>query len=234
MSRKNLSRTVIEGGRYRRNQFFRNESHSIERANVRAWIDRVEVDLDEAEARAVAPRPRVHRMFYDKLAPAMRWLDRQVGRPWNRVYSELCAKFDRRTIAGNHVVADHMLVVVFRGDLSRARNRERYFEVDPQGILRRGRFHGRSFGNLRREMLAWSQQRFAANTSAGWWWFWKRAVGSRCDAYGSCTRRHDYVELARYHDVAYMPDRALSRGDLRRLDRLPRELRAEIVISARR
>jgi hypothetical protein len=65
-------------------------------------------------------------MFYDKLAPAMRWLDHQVGRPWNRV----------------------LLAVVFRGDLSRARDRERYFEVDAHGILRRGRFRGRSFAKV--------------------------------------------------------------------------------------
>lgn len=48
-------------------------------------------------------------MFRDKLAPAQRWLASQVGRPWDKVYSELRAQFDSRTIAGAHVVNDHML-----------------------------------------------------------------------------------------------------------------------------
>lgn len=32
-----------------------------------------------------------------------RWLRKQVGRPWDKVYSELCAQFDRRTLKGREV-----------------------------------------------------------------------------------------------------------------------------------
>lgn len=33
-----------------------------------------------------------------KLSPAKRWLQQQVNRPWNAVYSELCQRFDRRNL----------------------------------------------------------------------------------------------------------------------------------------
>src|SRR4051812_4716895 len=109
VARKDLSRTVIEGGRYYRNCYFRRASHGIERATTREWLDRVNVDLDEADASAPPARPRVHKEFHDKLMPAHRWLVAQVGRPWSKVFSELSARFDTRTVAGRHVVHDHML-----------------------------------------------------------------------------------------------------------------------------
>ena len=63
MSRKNLSRTVIEGGRYYFNSYQRRASHGIERATTREWLDRVAVDLDEADARSAPPRPKVGKQF---------------------------------------------------------------------------------------------------------------------------------------------------------------------------
>ena len=81
MSRKNLSRTVIEGGRYHRNCWMRRASHGIARAATRDWLDRVALDLEEADATVAPTRPRVHKMFRDKLGPAHRWLLAQVGRP---------------------------------------------------------------------------------------------------------------------------------------------------------
>ena len=234
MSRKNLSRTVIEGGRYFHNQFQRRGSNRAERASTRAWLDRVEVDSNDAEFTAPPPRLPVRKLFYDKLAPAKRWLASQVGRAWDNVYHELRTTFDRKTIAGNHVV-EHMLDWVQRGELLHPRyGRERDFIVDAHGILRHGRFYGRSWSRLRKEALAWAQSRRVVETYLGWWWFRVTGVGESCSAY-PCSETHVEVYdgrfyVGRFHQIHRVPLRALSPGDLKRLDRLPRELRWLIEI----
>jgi hypothetical protein len=44
--------------------------------------------------------------FTDVLGPLERFLRRSVGRPWNDVYSEMCASLDRRKATGQHIF-DH-------------------------------------------------------------------------------------------------------------------------------
>ncbi len=39
----------------------------------------------------------------DRLGPLWRWLRRQVGRPWDNVWSEVCSTNDERTIDGWHL-----------------------------------------------------------------------------------------------------------------------------------
>lgn len=41
--------------------------------------------------------------FTDVLGPLYRYLDKQVGRPWNKVYSELSAFLDKRKVTHAHV-----------------------------------------------------------------------------------------------------------------------------------
>lgn len=231
MSRKNLSRTVIEGGRSYYNSWDRRQSHGDERASTRAWLDRVAADAGVADELGVPPRRRVHRMFHDKLAPAKRWLASQVGRPWNKVYAELRAKFDSRTIAGAHVVNDHMLAWVYRGDRARAWQRNDDFVVDAHGILRAGAFHGASWSRLRKEAAAFSRGRRAANTYRGWWWFVLGGIGAACID-PQCRARHEVLAHRRYHTTRLIPERAMTRGELRRLDRLHPNLRNGIVVPA--
>lgn len=230
MSRKNLSRTVIEGGRYHRNQYDRDRSHRDERASTRAWLDRTRIDHEEAEYSAPPPRRRVHRMFYDKLSPAMRWLDRHVGQPWSEVYSKLCATFDRRTIAGAHVVDAHLVASVWRGDLADRHGRRDFF-VDAKGILRRSPTYGRSWQKLRAELLAWSHGCRAANTFMGWWWFRRVPAGNACGE-PACRARHHHFQGRLFHDgLRDVPDRPLTKGDLRRLARVPDELRCVVLLA---
>jgi hypothetical protein len=87
-------------------------------------------DLDDA---VYPTRPPVYRDFHDKLAPAARWLQSQIGRPWSKVEGELFARFDARTTAGRHILFCHMLEAapVDRYGLPRVS-----FKVDRHGILR--------------------------------------------------------------------------------------------------
>ena len=135
MSKKHLARTAIEGGRASYNQFERRNSHVGERQDARAFCDSARfIDGDELPA---APRRQpVRRSFSDKLAPVHRWLDRQIGRPWDDVYADIRARFDARTTAGRHILYCHMLRDVDRfGDVSMGWWR---FDlvIDDHGILR--------------------------------------------------------------------------------------------------
>jgi hypothetical protein len=128
MAKRDLSRTVLEGGRGTRNQFDRNHSHAEERAAVRAWLG---VDPDAAPT---PPRRPVPKHFSDKLAASFRWLASHAGEPWDDVRSELFRRFDTRTLAGRHIVFEHMLYEVRRPvDHTPWFGR---FVIDDDGILR--------------------------------------------------------------------------------------------------
>jgi hypothetical protein len=233
VARKDLSRTVIEGGRYYRNKLARRASHGEERASTRAWLDRVTVDIDEADETSPRPRTRVPKQFYDKLAPAQRWLVAQVGRPWSVVYAELRERFDTRTIAGRHVVNDHMLQWVRRHGDDEWRQFSSRFElvIDVHGILRKTKWFGRSFGSVRREVLAWANGRVCALTYRGWWWFRLESVGAPCATPWRCSHanHHDIGSFA-YHAYRAVADGPMTRKQVAYLDSLPAGFRSQLVI----
>lgn len=45
--------------------------------------------------------------FSDVLGPLKKWLDKQVGRPWNKLYSEISEVLDKRKVTHKHVL-DHL------------------------------------------------------------------------------------------------------------------------------
>jgi hypothetical protein len=51
--------------------------------------------------------------FTDLLGPLKGWVKKQVGRPWNLVYSEVCAVLDKRKLTHKHVL-DHLFNWVAR------------------------------------------------------------------------------------------------------------------------
>ncbi|HUQ06919.1 MAG TPA: hypothetical protein VM261_30720 [Kofleriaceae bacterium] len=187
MARRDLSRTVIEGGRRNFNKFKRRASHGIGRARAREWLDDVRVDRDVAEARVLRDRPDVGRDFYDKLAVIRSWMRAQCGRAWDDVFSELMTRFDPRTIAGQHIVFDHMLRDVRRaGDVSGWDGTR--FEVGDDGILRwMGTLRDR---HKKPKPPTWTEGRSAIKQAGRWWWVGDRLVGP-------CAR----VALCRYHHL---------------------------------
>ena len=232
MARKDLSRTVIEGGRRYYNSYRRRASHRTERATTRTWLDRVSVDVDEADDTVPPARPRVAKQFYDKLGPAQRWLEAQVGRSWDKVYADLCAAFDTRTIAGRHVVHDHMLQWVRQWDVPAPYRTRFELVIDEHGILRKPAWFGVTFKKLRARLLAWSGGRVAASTYRGWWWFVRQPIGPYCERPWQCARRHYTVDDRAYHAVRFVGVGALSRGQRAYLDRLPADLRSQLVIAS--
>ncbi|WP_157068788.1 hypothetical protein [Sandaracinus amylolyticus] len=139
MSTKDLSRTVVEGGRYFHNRDDRRQSHRDERAIERAYLRDVQLDPDLADARVPERAQRVGRGSRDKLSPAERWLASHVGRPWRDVEGEIFATFDTRTLMGRHVVLEHLLPPRWAPrdwPVGAWQVHRRGFVVDARGVLR--------------------------------------------------------------------------------------------------
>lgn len=139
MATKNMSRTVIEGGRYNRNKRDRYISNRLYRADSRRFSKAATNFIDPDELGSIPKRRVVRKEFKDKLSPMYRWLAKQIGKRWDVIFSELVRRFDTRTVAGNHVVQDHLLqnITLQPTDvwhLGRRGFRNDYY-VDETGIL---------------------------------------------------------------------------------------------------
>ena len=175
MSTKKLERTVIEGGRTRWNKYERRHSHRSERARARAqkrrWVGGVQ-DLDDGGIRRREP---VYKDFADKLGPAERWLLAQRGRPWRSVHSELMQTFETRSIAGRHIVFDHMLPGWSESFREGWRVSGRWrFRVDAHGFLRaeqlRWGHRGPRYPKIRAAIQAWlGRRRIALRGEVAYW-----------------------------------------------------------------
>lgn len=156
MSKKNLSRTVIEGGRYTGNKWDRRNSHAESRAEERNYMQEVRLDPDNYDEYDIEPLQHVYKGFRDKLGPMYRWLNSQVGRPWDEVYADVRKSFDTRTTAGRHIVFDHLLQSVevtprvryrwsYAPDDPTTSYSDNDFYVDDDGILQKKRYLGRRY-----------------------------------------------------------------------------------------
>lgn len=185
MSTKNLARTIIEGGRARYNKWQRAASHATERAVTRAHLVHAVRQEDGFEALAIGVRPKVYKGFADKLGPPRRWLRSHVGRPWNKVRSEMFARFDPRTLAGQHIVFDHLLQEVNAGhDLARGFWRSDFI-VDAHGILReaklrrkRRRVDNDKVWRSEEEVEHWARKRRVGGHDETLYWY---APAGRCN-----------------------------------------------------
>lgn len=145
MAKRNIARTAIEGGRRKSCRFHEQEEDSKERTAYKAYCRVATYDEDVEEPRSIASAGhytgRQYRDFADKLGPLRRWLEAQVGRPWDKVRSEIIARFDAKSLAGRHALG-HLEGFVTLPNAPYAwyrRNRERYpgnLYVDQKGFLR--------------------------------------------------------------------------------------------------
>lgn len=108
MSQKNIARTVLEGGRRQFCRIKEKEEDGKERTAYKAYCHNAVLDEDAEEPRSVALgghyTGKRYRDFADKLGPLRRWLESQVGRPWDSVRSEIVARFDAKSLAGRHAL----------------------------------------------------------------------------------------------------------------------------------
>lgn len=207
MSKKDLSRTIIEGGRNSFNKFERRYSNKKERTAVKKYLHQVKHDPDLFDYEVCQERVPVRREFDDKLGPVVRWLESRIGMSWDDVYSEIRTKFDVRTIAGRHVVVDHMLgYVVKPNQISRwgYEIRDRSLYIDDEGFLRAGKFYHFSwraiYGNPYKTVISnkvvgnWIGNRKVIDYGAKCFWAEAQEVSySKCTEY-SCPFSHREVK----------------------------------------
>jgi hypothetical protein len=175
MSKKHLARTAIEGGRSHYNQLERRASHTCERQAARAFCHLARVS-NEDELPAAPRRRPVRKDFSDKLAPVYRWLDRQIGRPWDGVYAEIRARFDGRTTAGRHILFCHLLAEVDRFGEVRQPWRRFDLVVNDRGMLQAAPDYA---GRGRRRRLRHPQPRWAICSCTMRAWAAGRKIGLR-------------------------------------------------------
>lgn len=111
MSTKNLARTVIEGGRHGHSKYDRRTGLQDWRAATRRLSRKVTQDPESWDDTVPPKRNRewddvCHK---DRTNPCDRFLASRAGRPWDKVQAEIFKKFDRRKLAGRHVIYDHLI-----------------------------------------------------------------------------------------------------------------------------
>lgn len=140
MATKNMSRSVIEGGRNNSNKWRRHESNRSHRSRNREFSRRLRALVDPDDIGPAPKRYPIRKEFADKLGCMYRWLQSQVGSKWDAVFSELSCKFDTRTVAGRHIVYAHLLnaVILNVTDVEHEHNiffRGNRYYVDELGLL---------------------------------------------------------------------------------------------------
>lgn len=224
MARRDLARTVIEGGRDNYNRRDRRASHADARVGLRPWLGRVTIDPGVAGGSSPPPLRPVPRGFYDKLAPLFRWLHAQVGRRWDDVRADVAARCDVRTIARQHLVYDHLIAEV---EARYPRHRlDPRFVIDAAGVLR----HGPRWQRRRKRppRPAWAPPWSAARLDGAWWWVGDRPCG-RCVVGERCRYGHLRVDGARYHFTAATRIRRLTPTEVGRLTASPPAVRAQLA-----
>ncbi len=78
MSKKNLARTAIEGGRRKGNKWDRRNSHTEERNAAREYCKKAISDPESVDEDLIEKKSKVYKDFTDKLNPMYRWLRSQI------------------------------------------------------------------------------------------------------------------------------------------------------------
>ena len=227
MSTKNLSRTVIEGGRVRSNKWERRHSSRAERAKTREYLANIAKDPEFAEDETEPKRIKVYKEFDDKLGPVYRWLHSQVGKNWNEIKSEVFTTFDTRNLAGSHIVYEHLL-----SSVEEVPNVQRYkyrtppedpttsfykndFYVDENGLLQIKKYISRK---SRRQAIHtkvvtdWLAGRIVGKVGNKMYWFIPVSIGGFSDEW-KCVWTNGYFEVAdvarrggiEYYKLEYVP-----------------------------
>ena len=71
------------------------------------------------------------KVFTDRLSPVKRWVDSQVGRNWDKVYSEIRRSFPNTNKQNHHLLDTHLLGYINRNvTVEKSRKGRRVFSAD--------------------------------------------------------------------------------------------------------
>jgi len=100
--RSDMHKVIVERPRMLRSAWKNKKTARRLNADECAQALRGAEDYDSGPARASSAR--YEKELNENLAPLRRYLARQVGRPWDKVYSEICKTIDTRSAIGLHVL----------------------------------------------------------------------------------------------------------------------------------
>ena len=73
----------------------------------------------------------------DRLGPVKRWLDSQVGRNWDRVYSEIKQAFPKANQQNHHLLDTHLLgYIIHNATVEKSKQGRRVFSLDGYAVRR--------------------------------------------------------------------------------------------------
>ena len=186
MSKKNLARTALEAGRL--GSWVRKELNSKERARVRNYLHRVKTDPEywDEEACPAQPLPGYDDMVPgENLSAVYRWVDSHVGQKWDDVYSKLCKSWPKKTLAGYHIIEDHIKWEVQKTPHPYLGWYRRWY-VDDDGVLQRYTYESYASSHRKKEAQYPNGRKYTKEWIANWlggtlesfrpdstWWYWK-------------------------------------------------------------
>lgn len=94
--RSDMSKVVIERPRF-------GHSDPSKKTKLRIKRHKIGDEYEDSPSRLPASKGRGTKNFTDVLGPLKKFLQSNVGQPWDKVYSELCEHLDRRKTTGRHV-----------------------------------------------------------------------------------------------------------------------------------
>jgi hypothetical protein len=100
--RSDMHKVIVERPRMLRSKWKNRKTALRLSASERAQAIGEAEDYDSGQPRASSARHEKH--LNENLAPLKRYLMAQVGRPWDKVYSEICRTIDTRSAIGLHVL----------------------------------------------------------------------------------------------------------------------------------
>lgn len=149
MSTKDKSKTALEAGTAKVSRYYLRLERKTQRVKRKQICKQITNDVELAEE-FFDPKSSVSKCFSDNVSFLQKYLQSKVGEVWDDVRSEIVKEFDSRSIAGKHILYDHILRSVvssgtgydkdanFYWDESVKvvnRFRTRDFYVDQNGIL---------------------------------------------------------------------------------------------------
>lgn len=137
MATKYLGRTALEGGRVGYYKYLVEKEKRSIRASMRTFNKKSQEDGFADEVSTPLPRPIGKRGYQtDKLNAVWAYLVGRCGEPWDTVRSELVQQLNTDTLAGRHVLYDHVLKQVT--PLTAHDVEYADFVVDSNGLLQEG------------------------------------------------------------------------------------------------
>lgn len=117
--------------------------------------------------------------FNEHLGPLRRYLDSNVGRPWDKVYSEICKHIDRGNVVQKHILTHLFEYVAVHVELidgePHAGGRHRWYVCPKSGLLKRAKVESQKERRERRQsagmprLVGWvSASQFVRRGPGGW------------------------------------------------------------------